>query len=104
MVVMKKLLGLLGVAVTILAAILLLRAVRLASKQPPPENPVQIEVDAGAAAEHLAGAIRYRTVSYEDTAKVDRRAFDGLHAYLASAYPKTHATLSREVINGSSLL
>jgi carboxypeptidase PM20D1 len=101
---MKKLLGLLGVGLTILLAILLVRAARLESKQPPPENPIEISVDARAAAEHLAGAIRYQTVSYEDTAKVDRRAFDGLHGYLASAYPKTHATLSREVINGSSLL
>ena len=58
MAVMKKLLGLLGVAVTILVAILLVRAVRLASKQPPPENPIEIAVDPRAAAEHLAEAVR----------------------------------------------
>ena len=54
-------------------------------------------------AEHLAGAIRIRTVSYQDSAP-RRAALTALHAYLASIFPRTHATLAHEVVGDASLL
>jgi len=54
-------------------------------------------------AQHLAGAIRIPTVSYQDSAP-RRAALTALHAYLASIFPRTHATLAHEVVGDASLL
>lgn len=59
---------------------------------------------AGAAAEHLAGAIRFPTVSHQDPAMLDEAAFLGLHNYLRSNYPRVFSELQVEVINNYSLL
>ncbi len=54
-------------------------------------------------AAHLAGAIRFATISKQDSgpALVPMRA---LHAYLAQTFPRTHATLGHEVVTPASLL
>lgn len=52
----------------------------------------------------LAGAVRFQTISHQDPAQDDAAAFRGLHAYLATAFPRVHATMAREVIGRSSLL
>jgi carboxypeptidase PM20D1 len=101
---MKQVLSGLIIALVGLAAVVLVRTSRFASKQPPPEEPVSIAVDAEAAAGHLGGAVRFATVSYEEREKIDHLAFLSLHEYLAGAYPRVHARLTREIINGFSLL
>lgn len=93
-----------AVALLVLAAVAAVRTARMTSRQPPPADPVEIAIDAGAAAQHLAGAIRFPTVSYEDAMRVDRGAFVRLHEYLEQCYPRIHARLTRETVNGSSLL
>jgi carboxypeptidase PM20D1 len=52
---------------------------------------------------HLAGAIRFPTVSMQDSgpALAPMRA---LHAYLADTYPHTYATLAHEVVAPANLL
>ena len=52
----------------------------------------------------MAGAIRFQTVSFEESERVDRAAFEALHSYLEQTYQAVHSALAREVINGSSLL
>ncbi len=90
--------------VALLAAALLWRASHLTSRQLPVEASASVAVDTAAAAEHLAGAIRFRTVSHERGARTDSAAFRALHAYLADSYPRTHAALTRETVSGLSLL
>ena len=92
---MKRLLFVLLILVVVIAAIAVVNAARFTSRQPPPEPPVQIAVDEDAAAAHLAGAIRFETVSYEESERVDRAAFEALHGYLEQTYPAVHATLAR---------
>jgi carboxypeptidase PM20D1 len=53
---------------------------------------------------HLAGAVRYPTVSLASGGPIDTAAFLDLHAYLQSTFPLTHAALRRETIAGLSLL
>jgi carboxypeptidase PM20D1 len=48
--------------------------------------------------------IRFKTISYTDTAQFDSSQFLGLHRYLQSAYPRVHAQMVREVINGYTLM
>jgi carboxypeptidase PM20D1 len=56
------------------------------------------------AAERLAGALRIPTISAQDPAAFDRKAFLMSHAYLQEAFPRAHAHLRREVVGGHSLL
>jgi carboxypeptidase PM20D1 len=48
--------------------------------------------------------LRIPTVSHVDLERVDTAAFDAFVAALERLYPRLHATLEREVINGHSLL
>ena len=54
--------------------------------------------------EHLAEAVRFDTVSYEDRSRIDLTQFEQFHDWLAATYPLIHAHLEREVIAGHSLL
>ena len=59
---------------------------------------------ADSALERLAGAIRFPTVSHQDTAQIDYAAFDELNDYLFATYPATFSTLTVERVNQYSLL
>jgi carboxypeptidase PM20D1 len=56
------------------------------------------------AAERLAGAVRLRTVSFEDPAAFDPQPFLDFHDYVAEHFPRTHAALEREIVADYSLL
>src|SRR6185436_20022429 len=88
--------------VLLLVAVLLLNAYRQGSRQieVPPVQPVAI--DAGAAAERLAGGIRLRTISYDDR-PAPAEELRTLHAYLEQHYPRAHAVLKREMVADLSL-
>ena len=55
-------------------------------------------------AEHLAGMVRFATVSQVDDADMDLAAFEGLHRYLEQTYPLVHRHLSRETIGAAGQL
>jgi len=96
------------VVVSALVATMFVRALRLS----PPAIEVatadsathSVAIDTARAALHLSHAIRYPTVSFASGAPIDTAAFLGLHQYLADTFPRTHATLSRELVGGLSLL
>ncbi|MBM3502167.1 MAG: hypothetical protein FJX74_26240, partial [Armatimonadetes bacterium] len=100
----KKILLGLGALMVVLLGVMSVRAARLPSRQAAPEAPVSIAVDADAAAERLAGAIRFRTISNERVEDTDTAAFLALHEYFAATYPLVHQNLSRETVAGLSLL
>ncbi|MFH1853191.1 MAG: M20/M25/M40 family metallo-hydrolase, partial [Candidatus Neomarinimicrobiota bacterium] len=62
------------------------------------------ELDQAAVMERLAGALRFPTVSYSETAPTESAAFLALNAYLAEAFPSVHNHLQREIVNDYSLL
>ena len=95
----KRLLGSAALAFVGLAVVLVVRTARLTSEQiaaPAVQGP---DVDEHAAAERLAGAIRFETVSHADAGK-----FTGLIDYLHKAFPAVDQGLKWEVIHGGSLL
>ena len=53
---------------------------------------------------HLAEAIRIRTVSYQDISLMDSTQFDKFITFLANTYPLVHANLALEKVNNYSLL
>lgn len=75
---------------------------------PPVEASLPPVGDPGAAGaaflEHLAAAVRFETVSYEDTSRVDFGAFEQFREFLAATYPLVHQHLEREIVAGHSLL
>ena len=55
-------------------------------------------------AEHLAAAIRHKTVSDLDREKVDFQPFVDLRKSLEKMYPRVHTTLRLDPVNRYSLL
>jgi carboxypeptidase PM20D1 len=87
-----------------IAAIACINVLRLGSRQivvapisPPP-------VDERRVAEHLSSAVRFETISQDLAPQVDRGEFLRFHTFLKEAFPHVHAILTREVVNGYSLL
>src|SRR5271165_1933861 len=80
-----------------------INVLRLGSRQVMVARIIPPPVDARRAAEHLSGAVRFRTISH-DGQDVDGGEFLRLHAFLQEAFPRAHAILTREVVNGYSLL
>ena len=101
---MKKILGGLAAFLLFLAVIVTVRASMLRSRQVAARPVTDLQVDARAAAEHLAAALRFRTVSRPDGLPAEPDQMAGLDAYLDQAFPRVHAALSREIVNGYSLL
>lgn len=83
---------------------MLVRTLTFTSKQVSVESLGAVAVDNANAAQHLAAALRFRTVSDEDPTRFDAEEFARLHRFLEEAYPKVHAALTRETIGGFSLL
>jgi carboxypeptidase PM20D1 len=90
--------------VVALAGVLLYKALRYPSRQLRVAAAADVAVDVNAAAEHLAQALRFQTVSPPDPAQFKPEEFQKLHDYLAQAFPRAHAALTREPVAGYSLL
>ena len=61
-------------------------------------------VDIARAAQHLAEAIRFRTVSHQDSANNDWREWDRFDAWLETTYPAAHAAMNREIVADHTLV
>ena len=92
-----------GVLVAGMVLVLAMRTHQFSSKQidPPPAAPA--EVDDGAA-ERLAQALSYRTITKRDPDALDGAAFDALFEHVARAFPRVHATMDVEPVNEWSRL
>jgi len=73
-------------------------AQRLESMQMRDVPPVQVQVDAAAAAKRLAKAVTFPTISNQDRADFDANAYKGFHRFLETSFPRTHRALRREVV------
>jgi len=101
---MRKIVAALAVLLLALVIVVTVRTVRFApvsrearqGRTLPPVNDSLL-------AAHLAGALRFPTISMQDSgpALAPMRA---LHAYLAQTYPRTYAALAHEVVAPASLL
>jgi len=103
---MKKAIGVIGVALALLLAIMVYRASTLYSDQSgaPRAAIVDVTIDEAAAVQRFAQSITYPTISHDDRSNFDAAAFTGLHDYLQKAYPLVHERMQRTVISGYSLV
>lgn len=99
---LKKLFKFLLVLLLIVIAIVLVRTFTLSSKQITATPAANAKIDERATIDRFSRAIQFQTVSYSENAKpVEHEAFI---AWLAQAYPRVHASMTRELVNGKSLL
>lgn len=101
---MRNLLFTLGAGVILLGAVLLVRTAQFESRQISAEPVTDIRIDTSAAAEHLARAVRFRTITKRDPARLDSSAYLGLHDYFEQAFPRVHRTLEKTTVSDLSLL
>jgi len=100
----KKTLGALLIFVLALVVAVAVNTLRKGSRQLQVAPLAPLAIDEAAAAERLAQAVRLKTISSATDANLNQDQFLALHALLEKEFPKVHATLRREVVNGLSLL
>jgi carboxypeptidase PM20D1 len=87
-----------------LVSVVLIRTVRLTSKQVQVDPAIDVMVDGQEVAEHLAHALQFQTISHQDPVQLEGKEFIGLHEYLKQMFPRVHSTLTKEVVGGYSLI
>ena len=101
---MKKAALAVALGLVLLGAAVFYRAARFTSRQVSVPSAAPLTFDTTAAAARLAGALTYRTISYQDSSRFDALEFARFQDYLRKSFPKLHARLKREVTGGYSLL
>lgn len=99
----RTLLGLL-LLLALLTIAVLANTYRKTTQQLEVQPVAHVKVDAARAAERLAGAVRYRTITYDNKPDASAAEFQKLHAFIEESFPLIHRTLKREVVGGYSLL
>jgi carboxypeptidase PM20D1 len=99
-----NLLLIIPVLLLFLAAFMLFRTLTYARPLEPVEEVELPEVNAESVAQHLAGAIKFQTVSVTDGNPTSYMPFLDLQHYLEGTYPLTHTHLSRKRIHDYALL
>jgi carboxypeptidase PM20D1 len=100
----KKLLGGCLAGLVILTLVVLVRTTTFRSKQIEAGDAAAFQIDGKAAAGHLSAAVRFQTVSHQNSADFDAEAFEGFRAFLEATYPLCHEALEWQVINEQSIL
>ncbi len=101
---MKKLLLLLAVGLVVLVAVMAFRATQLRPHRVE-AGALDPEIAAAAvSADRFAASLRYPTISTQDSTQFDPQPFLALHDFLRAAFPAVDSSLTREVVNGYSLL
>ena len=100
----KKVLAVALAAIGVLAVAVGVNTVRSGSRQLAVEKAPALAVDENAAALRLGEALRFMTISDYKDADANAAEFDKLHAHLQASFPRLHAALKRENVNGKALL
>jgi carboxypeptidase PM20D1 len=101
---MKQVGYVLGAALAVALAVVLVRALRITSRQVDVAPAAPLAIDAAAAAVRLGEAIRFRTIAEVDGGAPATGEFRALHAWLADRFPHAHAALEREAVNEHGVL
>jgi carboxypeptidase PM20D1 len=96
--------GTLGVLAAVIAARTATFHAPLAFDPAQVSSAAMVPVDLDRAAQHLAAAVRIRTVSHQDAGQNDWREWERLHTWLAETYPAVHARMTRELVASRTLV
>lgn len=101
---MKRILWAFALVVVVLVGVAVTRAARARSRQPQAAAVAPEPLDTQAIARRLAGALRFKTISFQDSSQFDPREFEGLGRYLRDSFPRLHTVLKLEKVNRYGLL
>ncbi|MEO8166463.1 MAG: M20/M25/M40 family metallo-hydrolase, partial [Betaproteobacteria bacterium] len=101
---MKKWVGVIAILLAALAAVVAINASRLRSNQIQVAPNDELSPPVAAAAQRLAQAVRYRTVSHQDPASFPGAEFERFQAFLARTYPRIRSAMHRGHVGVHSLL
>ena len=101
---MKKWITAVFAAAFVLAAVLVFNAAQFTSRQIDVARNDEAAPDTAGAAQRLAQAVRFQTLSNQDPAKFPRSEFEGFHAFLARSFPRMQSALRPQRVNGYSLV
>ena len=101
---MKKWITAVFAAAFVLAAVLVFNAAQFTSRQIDVPRNDEAAPDPAAAAQRLAQAVRFQTLSNQDAAQFPRSEFEGFHAFLARSFPRMQSALRPQHVNGYSLV
>ena len=101
---MKRIFQLLGLVLLALAAVIVVRAANLPTRQIVTSPAQLISVDPEAESRRLSGAVQFRTVSYEQPQEFPAEEFRRLQSYLEAQFPVVHQRLTREAVGEFSSL
>jgi carboxypeptidase PM20D1 len=99
-----KLLFVLAPSILLLPCVLFINTLRFSPEMIPDEPLEPVNVDQDSAAQHLAQALRFQTVSDQEAGQGTDATFRALHQYLEDTFPGAHAMLTRERVGERSLL
>jgi carboxypeptidase PM20D1 len=100
----KKTLVALGCILAVVTSIVVGRTLIMGVSPTPPPSAPAITLDSAGAADRLAQAIRLRTISWGPDAPTEDEAFRSMQVLLEHSFPRIQSTLSRDIVNGDSLL
>jgi carboxypeptidase PM20D1 len=98
-----RILKIIGAALLVLILIILIKTFAFKSKQLDVETVVAPDYTPEAL-DHFLGAIKFKTISFNDPTLFDSAQFNGFHRYLKATYPLTHEKLSVKKVADYSLL
>src|SRR2546422_11029608 len=101
---MRTALFALGGAAAALAVVLLANATTYHTRQIPAEPAPAMALDTAAAAERLARALRFRTISFGGASGVGTTPVHDLQLDLQRTFPRLHAAVTRERVGGVRLV
>ncbi|UKJ05999.1 M20 family peptidase [Solitalea lacus] len=99
----KRFLLFLLITIGVLVGIIAFKTLTFKSKQPEVEviNPIEVGQKAVV---NFQTAIKLKTISYDDTSKIDTTQFTANLKFMETAYPNVNKFLQKEVVNKYSLL
>jgi carboxypeptidase PM20D1 len=101
---MKKVIIAMILTIALLILVMLMKTARFTRKQVDIAASTSIEIVLQKAALNLSQAIRFKTISDEESTKFDAASFLAYHLFLEKTFAKIHGHLHKEVINDYSLL
>lgn len=101
---MKRFLKLAGLLILVVMIIVVTRTLQFQSKQLIPQSFTPLNIDTRQTARLLSEAVRFKTISWQESGRTDVAQFKLLITFLKKSFPLFHQTARREVIGDQHLL
>ncbi len=84
---LKKIMTVTGIGLLVVIGVITVRTASFTPEPLPAVKPVELTVDVARVSQHLSEAIRFQTISYDNSAKRDKERFVGFIQWVGQTYP-----------------